>query len=758
MAVGVYGADPKGLSNAGAVYTFDLSDYIPNQAPKDLNFTAPLTIAENQPVGTVVGEFNATDPEVQASINSMRSQVERITIGGNIADGDEFFLTLTEQNGLLETESVSPISITALASDEAAPDPQSSIRDRLVSEINNAAGTYLTASALGTNQISIVSKQSGDPFLLSNVGSSGSAGSITQVQTVANVNNDAEERLVSIDFKHDTKNTGVALKVGDKISVTINGGNYEYAATQADLNAINGTLVGDTLSNPQNYGAAALRMANGLAGVINAASATNNANVNQALPVLNTLNGASFQVRSTERGNDLAIAGTGAVTISQAEVLPTATTFNFSLSDPARTLKTGDRIQIDRDGSMVTFNYNGGGATGFTSWNDLATKMGNHSWFQSATVAGNTMTVTAAVEDINVQPNFRVRQIQTDDAGSVLTSPTHSGGMFVKQANWANVGTTGGSNSGLSLDLTVNNTNGQLSSVAVNTSGNGYVEGQTLSIPAGQLDGANSIQIRVDDVRGQMNGISSASAGQARGSYSYNGVNTSTTTSPTGGSGATLNITSDAGGNITSAIIVGGGTQYAVGNEFTVATADIGGGDATLATFQVTGVNAGTGAVTTVALVSGNAKSNNLFSGITSTSNGAGTGGTFNISTNNDGTISGVAINGSGNNYRFGEEITIAAADLGGGTAADVKFTINSLVAGTSTVNAVSYQSGNAKMSFADNGVTTTGGSGSGLALDITSNRLGAVTAVNVNSNGKNYAGGDSVTINGESYRRSFWN
>ena len=400
----------------------------------------------------------------------------------------------------------------------------------MVSQINGAAGTYLTASALGTNQISIASKQAGDPFLLSNVGSSGSAGSITQALTVANVNNDAEERLVSIDFKHDTKNTGVALKVGDKISVNINGGNYEYAATQADLNAINGT-VGDTLSNPQNYGAAALRMANGLAGVINAASATNSANVDLAT-VANTLNGASFQVRSTERGNDLAIAGTGSVTISQAEVLPTATTFNFSLSDPARTLKTGDRIQIDKDGSMVTFNYNGGGATGFTSWNDLATKIGSHAWFQSATVAGNTMTVTAAVEDINVQPNFRVRQIQTDDAGSVLTTPTHSGGTFVKQANWTNVGTTGGANSGLSLDLTVNNTNGQLSSVAVNTSGNGYVEGQTLSIPAGQLDGANSIQIRVDDVRGQVNGISGASAGQARGSYSYNGVNTSSLQPP----------------------------------------------------------------------------------------------------------------------------------------------------------------------------------------------------------------------------------
>ena len=34
-----------------------------NTQPVDLNSTASLSIAENQPVGTIVGEFNATDPE-----------------------------------------------------------------------------------------------------------------------------------------------------------------------------------------------------------------------------------------------------------------------------------------------------------------------------------------------------------------------------------------------------------------------------------------------------------------------------------------------------------------------------------------------------------------------------------------------------------------------------------------------------------------------------------------------------------------------
>ena len=40
----------------------------PNQAPTDLNTTAPLTLAENQPVGTVVGEFNGTDPDVNSTL------------------------------------------------------------------------------------------------------------------------------------------------------------------------------------------------------------------------------------------------------------------------------------------------------------------------------------------------------------------------------------------------------------------------------------------------------------------------------------------------------------------------------------------------------------------------------------------------------------------------------------------------------------------------------------------------------------------
>ena len=42
---------------------FRLSFQYTNKPPTDLNSTSQLTIAENQPVGTVIGEFNATDSE-----------------------------------------------------------------------------------------------------------------------------------------------------------------------------------------------------------------------------------------------------------------------------------------------------------------------------------------------------------------------------------------------------------------------------------------------------------------------------------------------------------------------------------------------------------------------------------------------------------------------------------------------------------------------------------------------------------------------
>ena len=40
----------------------------PNNPPTDLNSTAPLNFAENLPIGSVIGEFNGTDPDANTAL------------------------------------------------------------------------------------------------------------------------------------------------------------------------------------------------------------------------------------------------------------------------------------------------------------------------------------------------------------------------------------------------------------------------------------------------------------------------------------------------------------------------------------------------------------------------------------------------------------------------------------------------------------------------------------------------------------------
>ncbi len=68
-----------------------------NQSPGDLNSTASLTVLENQPVGSVVGEFNATDLDANASLT--------YHLVSGAGDGNNSLFTL-DQNGTLKTATV----------------------------------------------------------------------------------------------------------------------------------------------------------------------------------------------------------------------------------------------------------------------------------------------------------------------------------------------------------------------------------------------------------------------------------------------------------------------------------------------------------------------------------------------------------------------------------------------------------------------------------------------------------------------------
>ena len=65
-----------------------------NYPPTDLNSTAPLIIAENQPIGTVIGEFNATDPDHNSTLT--------YHLFDNNGSTDNSFFTI-DSNGILKS-------------------------------------------------------------------------------------------------------------------------------------------------------------------------------------------------------------------------------------------------------------------------------------------------------------------------------------------------------------------------------------------------------------------------------------------------------------------------------------------------------------------------------------------------------------------------------------------------------------------------------------------------------------------------------
>ena len=86
-----------------------------NSAPKDLNTTAQLTIAENQTIGTIVGEFNATDPDVNSTLT--------YHLVSGAGDGNNSLFSM-DANGTLRTaaqldyEAGSSLAIRVQAKDE----------------------------------------------------------------------------------------------------------------------------------------------------------------------------------------------------------------------------------------------------------------------------------------------------------------------------------------------------------------------------------------------------------------------------------------------------------------------------------------------------------------------------------------------------------------------------------------------------------------------------------------------------------------
>ena len=88
--------------------TVTVTDVFENTGPSNL-VASVLTVAENEAIGTVVGEVNATDPDAGATLS--------YSLVSGVGDGNNSLFTL-ETNGTLKTANASTYAIRVEAKDD----------------------------------------------------------------------------------------------------------------------------------------------------------------------------------------------------------------------------------------------------------------------------------------------------------------------------------------------------------------------------------------------------------------------------------------------------------------------------------------------------------------------------------------------------------------------------------------------------------------------------------------------------------------
>ena len=286
------------------------------------------------------------------------AQVETLTIGGRIAQGDVFTINLREQTSLLETESDTTITYTASASDEAATDPQQAIRDALVSALNGNATTsgFSTAAAGGSNTLTLTSKTAGDPFSITSIGSTGSTGTISRATNQANVVAVAQVDTYNI--------SGMTVETGDTMTVTLDGSTYTTASLTASASATD-------VAN-------ALNTAIGGSEPVTVAASGNNLTF--------TANAAGTSFIS---GSFSTTAGMGNTTENTSAVAQEDT---LTVNLGGNAIAAGDEIEIDVNGTSVSYTAVGTDTTAA----DLATGIANEI---NASAVNGSVTASAAAND-----------------------------------------------------------------------------------------------------------------------------------------------------------------------------------------------------------------------------------------------------------------------------------------------------------------------------------------------------------------------
>ena len=290
----------------------------------------------------------------------------------------------------------------------------------------------------------------------------------------------------------------------------------------------------------------------------------------------------------------------------------------------------------------------------------------------------------------------------------------------------------------------------------------------TTGINAGMIiDRGDGVGIQVTAIEGNVVSLNGALTSAITGStQSYTGQSGSTGSS---GTGAVFTVSRTASSYITT--VTNPGSGYSNGDIITVLGTALGGTAPTNnATITVSSASAKNTVATfdNASLTSGSPYTAGSLG--LSTTGGTGTGLTANVVVDGDSLVTGVSIYSPGSGYTVGDTITIlsgltrgavqgvsqttqgsgytttTAASTTGGTGTGLTVNIVADVAGG--VNGTTIVSGGTGYTSATN-VSTTGGSGTGLTFYNVTASGGVVTSVSIGNKGSGYAVNDVVTISG---------
>ena len=251
-----------------------------------------------------------------------------------------------------------------------------------------------------------------------------------------------------------------------------------------------------------------------------------------------------------------------------------------------------------------------------------------------------------------------------------------------------------------------------ISSLSVNSGGNGYTNGSSLSFSGGGgSSAAGTIGVT----------FSVASLAKSGGAGAYSSTQTSGSLSFSGGGGSSAAgtwTTSNDGAALTNVNVTNPGTGYTNGASISVSG---GGGSGAAGTIQVT-----TKGIDSLSLSGGSlAYNGNQSTGNLSFSGGGGSGGAGTYSTSSNGRpITSITVDNVGSGYTSAPTVTIAAPQISG-TTAQATAVLAKTVAGISIGN----NGGAGDLTASSGSLTFSGGGGSGAAGTWTATGAGAAVS-----------------------------